>query len=522
MINKHQLQSHIVLVNQKVIDLRLKSNGLLEDEVCRLFRGLQKYLYIPSNKVTAKLDALRIEDGVVQCTISDLTRELDINIHHSFTLGVIGYAGEMDAMSVFSKVEGAEISDGGNIQNTTVNLAWAFLCGPLRDRLESQGISLRLTVVSSSDPFATFPFAQAEAMRNLFEVQIFDLPDRSGIHLPWVDEGENGTLSINTMALSTGEALEKLLNNNKQFAKAFKDGTCFVSADPIYSQLARFAQPGYTYIINASTAFRSEVAVVSYDRSVILPMNEGEAGDVCRLLLQRHSGEELNKIRRPPFTSPLATNGREIDLDGLRQLDRSLDILKTYIPSHRTLNRQSFVCPISFGAQGGLVIGSGSQGEIACFTSTPAKTDRLFEEFCDPDSIDRSRIYEMGAGDAVATIITLFNEIEPRIFIEPFFEGREGENRILIELASTIFVSGLGRVVGNFLIHTRQTNWSCIKPAMFLRLLEEMAQESLNTARTMVNKLHAPAIGEMSQCGIQVVAWRPGQVAYPERDQNLS
>src|SRR5262249_1052073 len=155
----------------------------------------------------------------------------DIKVYHSFPLGITEYRREMDAASVFSQVEGVEISDGGNIQNSTIDLVLALLCKSLRERLEANGISLRLTVVSSSDPFANFPSEQAEAMRMLSDVYHLDLPDRFGIHLPWTDEDEEGTLSINTAALSSGEALEKLLISDKQFAKVFKSGTCFVSAD---------------------------------------------------------------------------------------------------------------------------------------------------------------------------------------------------------------------------------------------------------------------------------------------------
>jgi len=164
------------------------------------------------------------------------------------------------------------------------------------------------------------------------------------------------------------------------------------------------------------------------------------------------------------------------------------------------------------------VIGGAGQREIACFTSTPEKSDLLFQEFGQMTLINRERIYEMGAGDAVAAIIILFNEIEPRIFIEPYLEGREPENRQLIELASIIFVSSLGRIVGNFLVHTQQTNWSNIKHGLFHQLFEAVAQESLVVARTMVNRLHSPVNGEIKRWGIKVVAWRPGQVAYPERD----
>jgi len=419
-----------------------------------------------------------------------------------------------------SKVKGVEIGDGGNIQNIIANLTLALTCSQFRERLQSNNIELKLTVASSSDPFASFPKQLADTMRQICDVYLLDIPDRFAIQVPWEeDEGNSGTLAIASEPLRTGKALEALIEQNKSFKKAFKQATCFVSADPIYDQLATHANPPHVYIINASTAFRALVAATSYNRCTILPMNNDEAADVCRLLLHRGTDEELDKISRPPFHSPLSSSGQEIDMGALRQLDESLYIFRSFNPPHRTPGQQTFVCPISFGAQGGLVISTG-RPEFACFTSTPELESPILTEFGIPEESNTQHIHEVGAGDSVAAITTLFNAIEPRIFIAPHLEGREPQDRQLTELASTIFVSTLGRIVGLFLVRTKHTNWSNMGTDMFFHLCDEVAKESLYLARATVRKLHAPGFGNIKRWGIQTVIWKPGQIAFPERESH--
>src|SRR5207302_159836 len=111
--------------------------------------------------------------------------------------------------------------------------------------------------------------------------------------------------------------------------------------------------------------------------------------------------------------------------------------------------------------------------------------------------------YEVGAGDAVATIVTLFNAVHPRLFLNRHMEGREPKDRALGELTSTIFVNVLGRIAGNFLLRTNRTHWSSIGSKAFPRMLDEVAKESLVVARTMVKVLHAPALGEVKKWGIK-------------------
>jgi len=422
------------------------------------------------------------------------------------------YTGPMDVESIFSNVNGVEIGDGGNIQNMIVNFALAVSYAASNDSV--RGRVIPITIASSGDPFERLPTAIAEKVRPLCNVFKLDIPDRFAIQVPYEDGGQRGTLAITSEPMRTNDALQQLLTTNPEFTAAFKRANCFVSADPIYDHLRPpYKSPPFATVINATTAFRSLVAAESFGRTVLLPMNHGEAGDVCKLLLQRGEERELGEIERPPFPSPLTTSGDAIDEDALRLLDESVHKLISYIP----IRHPSIACPVSFGAEGGLVIGA-DHDMLACFTSTPSDGGEkaLINEYGESSEVDWDVDFEVGAGDAVATIVALFNAVHPCLFIERHMEGRESRDRLLGELTSTVFVNVLARIAGNFLVRTHRTHWSSISGNKFPQLLDDVAKESLIVARTIVKMLHAPALGEVKKWGIKVVVWRPGRIAYPE------
>ena len=159
------------------------------------------------------------------------------------------------------------------------------------------------------------------------------------------------------------------------------------TSNPFLDEGKRFGNPKqkYHHLNNASTTFRSLVANMSYGTDVILPMNSKEAADVARVFEQRGADIEMYKVKRPPFPSPLSTNGVDVNPDDLRELDDALWRLRQYNYLRLGIGRTSFNYPITFGEEGGLVVGTGENNSIACFTSSvdPDKEAQLLEEFGD-------------------------------------------------------------------------------------------------------------------------------------------
>ena len=517
---------HLLFVTQKVKDIKVAdTNEELLREMGKLRRGLRKHSYIPGEKIPVELTPTKVnDDGVFLADLpgDQLSSDLDATIHVKFPLNLTGYQGRMDVEEVFSSAEGVKIGDGGNIQNGAVNTMLAVVGADLKGLLQQHGSDFRLSIASSSDPLARMDQDTASRLENSFKWHELDLDDRFAIQVPWSDAGETGTLAITSEPKRTSKSLERLIRDNADFKEAFQQATCFVSSDPLFDQLERHAQAPYTYIINASSAFRSLVASDSYNRSVVLPMNNGEAADVSRLLFQRKYSAELEEIKRPKIPSPLTPDGEQINPESLAELDESINQIRSFVPLKRNPERIGIACPITFGAKGGLIVGTG-QEEIACFTTTPHpdKETRLLEEFGNDERIDMSKKHDVGAGDSAATMITLFESIDPQIFIEPHLEPRERDDKLLRDLASTIYVNTLARIGGNFLIRTQDTNWSNIKPDRFRALFEEAAKEALDIARKAVqNFADGPSLNEIERWGIQVLTWKLGSVVHSNHENH--
>ena len=151
---------------------------------------------------------------------------------------------------------------------------------------------------------------------------------------------------------------------------------------------------------------------------------------------------------------------------------------------------------------------------VACFTSILSKEgeQRLFEE---TGIVPIPEIRETGAGDVVASILSLFDSVGPEVVVKTYFRGQEGDHTDFRNLASTIFVSVLGRVVGNLLVRTMKTTLADVDPEKLGNLIEEVASESVAAARRVVKLLPEPAYTSIDRWGIRMTLWSPGQVAFP-------
>jgi len=339
------------------------------------------------------------------------------------------------------------------------------------------------------------------------------IPDRFAVHLPYEHAGRHGIMAVTSEPTLTYEVLLKLLGDNAQFAKTFRTATCFVSSDPFFQVLPSHALAPYTYIINSSTALRALVAVSAYGTNALLPMNQGEAGEVCKLMLSRARGTELDQTETPRFPSPLTINEDTIDPASLGILDSSIDMFSRYNPFYQRAEGFSFACPISFGLEGGLIVCM-NKGPIACFTSILSEEgeERLFSKYAFPKS---EQIQETGAGDAVAAVVTLFNAVDPDMLIDQYLEGKEKRYKEFRHLACTLFVSCLSRIVGNLIVRTPRTNLTHIQIDQIGKLIEDVAEKSIEVARDCVKLLPDPVFGVIKEWGIKVVMWVPRRVLIP-------
>jgi hypothetical protein len=492
-------------------------------EVAMRVGHLQKFLknpaISPGENFTGDLAVHKVRaDGAVEFQLSGASMGAEASdgiqptIRLTLPLGLKDSLSEFTIQDVFSAVPGTVIVDGGHVQNmllTTLTLI-AALTDKYREFDEDH---LRISVVSSADPFRRLASPLAESFRVRVRVYPLGLPDRQVISLPYQREGRSGRMVIMSEPTLTLPALRVLLGENEQFARAFSSCTCFVSADPLFDLLRSHAVPPYAVVVRAVAAFRALVALEAYGTCALLPMIDGEILNVCRLMLSRASSSELDEVQLPIFPSPLSLMGDSIDTEALKTLDASLEMLMQLNPPLRNSNGLAFACPISFGHDGGLVVGV-SHRLIACFSSIPsAEGERDLLAECGYSWSDST--HDVGAGDAVAAVISLFNAVSAEPLMISCLEGPDLANRDLQDLASVVFVSALGRLVGNLLIRTTKTDLSEINVEALSRLLDDAASESVALARRVLNLLPSPAYGVFKKWGIRFVVWVPRQVIFP-------
>ena len=510
---------HMLFVSQKVIDIKTPLDLIdLAEKTGDLREILHKHSFIPGDIFTGKLEPKNIdEQGNLQCELSGGSlgspkNSTRIVIQVTLPLGLRGYGKELRVQDIFGAIGRTSIDDGGNVQNMALNtLVLSEALSPQYPAFNSN--NLLITIATSSDPFQKLDLETFNRFEKRVNTYPLRMPDRFAIHLPYDHANRQGIMVISSEPEETYEALRELLKENDRFERAFKSATCFISADPFFQLFHSHAFPPYIYVINASTAFRGLVAVSAYGNTALLPMNQGEAGEVCKLMLSRARGTELDQTETPRFPSPLTIKEDGIDPNMLKILDNSIDMFSRHNPFFQHTEGLSFSCPISFGREGGLIIGMNKE-PIACFSTIPSREgeQRLFEEYAFPISTE---IHDTGAGDVVATVVALFNTVSPELLIEPYLEGKEKDHSDLRQLASTLFVNCLSRVAGCLLIRTPSTNLTHIQIDPLRRLLGDVGEESVNLARKCVKLLPDVVFGVIEKWDIKVAMWVPHRVLIP-------
>ncbi len=523
----------VVLVSQKVVDIKAAdSDPLLSENVGVLFDYLVELKLAVTEKVTGSLTPIRIipESGEVIVRLagsalmpktsrlnqlfgdSDTRQPLEPHIDITLPLKLVNYNGSMDIQSIFRAVQNTAVSDGGNVQNMAMDIA--LMASGLKcayPALFNPSV-FQVTLASTSDPFEKMPPEFGARLAEFIHWHRIDMPDRFAIQLP-CNKGKQNRMSITSEPARSPRALQKLIESDPAFAEAFRNMSCIVTADPIFLELARYAQPPYACIINSSTAFRPLVAAEAYGRTVILCQNKKEAQDVLRLLMVRLTQKELGDTEGLPFTSPVNSTGDGIDGAHLAALDNALYQFKKANPVYEHPESLSFDYPITFDADGGLIIGAG-KSHFAVFTTILSEVGErsLLDEFADPATTMRDRKNEVGAGDVVASCVALWNTVDPSEIVKSKMRGDQSRFAELVELSGTIFVSVLSRVLGNLLVRTQETHLSNISPEKFAALADAVAAEAVRLADRTWKDLHKPAFGVIDRWGIKAVIWHPGQV----------
>lgn len=274
---------------------------------------------------------------------------------------------------IFRRVEGAIVDDGGNVQNMIVNAAY-FLASLNYCSTTSAELP-EMIAFASSDPFELLPEKLSNQLGEVCTYHNIELEDRFSLQSPFLNQetNEQGVLAFTSVPKLASGALIDTLEGNSDLEREFGKSDCYVLSEPqnpLVNYMGRVtddSRKAYRVLINASTAFRPQVATESFAKGVVLPMNNEEASEVARIFMVQGLGEEMSKLERPPFPCPLTPSANEIDPEALKALDTSMFQYNRFNP----FGPQNYACPISFGPLGGLIVGTGIEN-LVCFTSIPS------------------------------------------------------------------------------------------------------------------------------------------------------
>lgn len=507
----------LVISGQKVLDITVPHIPGAAEETGRLRAFLHDHSFLPrTDKASLRLEPLEPCGDVFPFVVTGKTltgaSKLPVSVTLNFPLGLAGYAGLRRTKDILLAVPKTEIHPGGNAQNmilTGLELLHA-LAGRFPDQVGPK--ALRVVAATSSDPLGELPDAEVQRLAPHLDYYELSLPDREAVLLPYVQGNAEGTMALTSEGVKTGPAVEALLREKPKFAEAFKRAACVVTTDWIGGVMERHGNPNAAFVVNPSSAFRSTIALKSCESKAIIAMNRGEAGEV--ILLRRTTAglslEDAGKIEYEFPPSPFDTTGTKINDEAFGGIARCLEMFVRRNPLFRGPNGFNVVCPFTFDEFGGMIVGTG-KNDFACFTSipTPEAGEALLREYCDPDYVLRDRIYVTGAGDSNAAVVALFNTIAPLFLFNGHLHGRESSNRELIELASTIFVSVLQRLIGCMVIHTSQTYLNNAKGERLAELIESVAVEALSLARELLHKTAEPVFRKIERWGIDAIVWTP-------------
>ena len=513
---------HIVLFSQKVHDIVPKGSEILEQAVAKLRATLVQNNCIrpETEKAPSFIKPLSVDNGNLTIAISELQsvtgEPLKDIVHCTLPLGLPSTVDLADIRRALSASSGVAINDGGNIQNTAINLVHAIIHSKIRNRMKrTMGGDIHITCASSSDPFDKTPELWG-AEGDVYGYRQLDMPDRTALQLYGRDtdidpNGKPHALSLTSPSSRTGVAISDLVANSNRFRREMLQATDFLSADPVFDQIRQFGSPPYSMTVNSSSAFRAEVVRTSYSQGVMLPMNRGEAVERVHSI---HKDGDLKSAEMAQHYFPSPFQDGSVNAENLCRVDRSLCALRNYNPFVRMMDRFALSESISYASEGGLLIGARqTASDIACFTTIPSEEagEKMLDRYCDRSKLVDTT-FEVGAGDATASIVQLFKAVDPQLYLGKCLSSEELKNSCLVDLSSLVFVSILSRMVGKFLIHTKQTNWSSImKDGAFEKLFQNAAKEAAHVARKLLVKGHisdTPHTTKSPTSEIDVLVWR--------------
>lgn len=122
--------------------------------------------------------------------------------------------------------------------------------------------------------------------------------------------------------------------------------------------------------------------------------------------------------------------------------------------------------------------------------------------------ISLGKNYVMGAGDAVATILSLAHLWDIPTILRSHAKKHYSLDARFIETASIIFVSLLSRFVGEMVFHSDRCDWTSIPQELFPEIIQRVAEKSLNAASHVWGRTEIPKQVRENEWDMDIALWK--------------
>lgn len=496
-ISKEEMEA-VQLVSRKLIDnLRAYTQFMTKDDD-KVATNLRLVNTEIGEKLSLELELGKMEDPFL--------KRFDLPLPRKFRGRSV-----QDLHQALSEI--SQVQPGGNIPNMFRNMVHAIRSGLLPDTTE---IDLHTT----DEPVFMKWFDEIEQpIRDRVRLNMLSVPSRKGLHIPYKSDkpGGIGTLGLVTPMHSTIQAIQPNFNS-------LTDCNHVLVSESLGGLVTDANRRQYREFQNPSSAFRQQCPLESYNlmlskgRIPFISMNMGEMDNYLKSVETRRAINEVGtsgatneeKKSQSFFSQPF---------DGQRDLNQATVQLVTeafnrYFACITPYPEDQIYFPISVScdAYGGYHVACTPDGNrYAIFTSTPQGNgaENMLKIIGPNDDIKLSTKRTMGAGDSVASILSMVHLWDIEKVIGSMRTKQHPLNPKFIEMASAIFVSLMSRFAGEVLYHSNRCDWMSVPPDVFPQIVQKTAEKSLNLAADSWNKIDGdPEVMREPEWDIDVAMWQ--------------
>ena len=406
----------------------------------------------------------------------------------------------------------SQVQPGGNVPNMIRNMVHLMRANLLPPDTQIQ-------LYSTDEPLFRSWFDTLDpSIRNRIALTFMEVPARKAFQVQYNSDKPGG---IGTLGLVT--PMHSTINKLHAHFDGLTDCNHVLVSESLGGLVNDRNRATYREFQNPSSAFRQQCPLESYNlmlnkgRIPFISMNMGEMDGYLRSIETRRalgsaasSSSDAEKKPESSFSQPF-DDARELNDATVKLVTEAFNRYFTCITPNPE-EQIYFPISVSCDAFGGYHVVCTPDGKrYAIFTSTPQGNgaENMLNMIGHNEDIRLSTKRTMGAGDSVASILSMVHLWDIQKVIGNLRTKRHPLNPKFIEMASTIFVSLMSRFAGEMLYHSDRCDWMSVPPEIFPAVMRKTAEKSLNLAAESWNKIdRKPEVMREQDWDIDIAMWQ--------------